>query len=63
MTWLDGETPHRFNDIDESRAVVEKQALMRVFSTGHPRPSHALSTDEDITEALMKRCSLCHYEE
>ena len=55
--------PHRFNDIDESRAVVEKQDLMRVFNVHHPRPSFALSSDEEITEALRKRCSLCHYEE
>jgi dienelactone hydrolase len=34
--------PDRFNDIDESRAVIEKQDLMRVFSTGHPRPSGKL---------------------
>ncbi len=47
--------PDRFNEIDESRAVIEKQALMRVFDSGHPRPPHALSTDEEITKALMKR--------
>jgi hypothetical protein len=47
--------PDRFKEIDESRAVVEKQALMRVFDATHPRPPHALSTDEEITRALMKR--------
>jgi len=51
----------RFKEIDESRAVVEKQDLMLVFNATHPRPLHALSTDEEITEALRKRCSLCHY--
>ncbi len=48
--------PSRFNDIDESRAVVEKQILMRAFDANHPRPPHALSTDEDITKALF-RCA------
>lgn len=47
--------PNRFKKIDESGAVVEKQSLMHVFDPGHPRPSHALSTDEEITKALMKR--------
>lgn len=47
--------PDRFNEIDESRIVVEKQSLMRVFDANHPRPPHALSTDEEIAKALIKR--------
>jgi dienelactone hydrolase len=47
--------PDRFKEIDESRAVVEKQDLMRVFDAIHPRPSSALSSDEDIAKALRNR--------
>ena len=41
--------------IDESGAVVEKQQVMRVFNRDHPRPAHALKSDESITRALTEK--------
>lgn len=46
---------NRFEGIDESGAVVEKEELMRVFDEAHPRPSHALASDEAITAALWRK--------
>jgi hypothetical protein len=47
--------PNRDGEIDESGVVVENQEKMRVFSDEHPRPAHALLTDNAITRALAKR--------
>ena len=40
---------------DESSLVIEKQEMMQVFDPEHPRPSHALLTDDAITRVLTKR--------
>jgi len=47
--------PDGYSSIDESGAVVEKQDVMRVFNSEHPRPAHALESDEAITEALSRK--------
>lgn len=41
--------------IDESGAKIEKQEIMRVFDPEHPRPAHALLTDDAISKVLTKR--------
>lgn len=41
--------------IDESGVMIEKQEIMRVFDPEHPRPDHALLTDDAITRVLTKR--------
>ncbi len=47
--------PNLFGEIDESGVKIEKQEIMRVFDSEHPRPSHALLADESITKALTER--------
>jgi dienelactone hydrolase len=47
--------PNRSGEIDEGSVTIEKQEMMRVFDAAHPRPAHALSTDDAITRALTKR--------
>jgi predicted alpha/beta-hydrolase family hydrolase len=47
--------PNMFGGIDESGAKIEKQEIMRVFDRQHPRPAHALATDDAITRILMER--------
>lgn len=47
--------PNMFGEIDESGAKIEKREIMRVFDSDHPRPAHALLTDDAITEILNKR--------
>lgn len=44
--------PNRICSIDESGAVVESKEIMRIFNTEHPRPLHALRSNEAITAAL-----------
>jgi hypothetical protein len=39
--------------IDESDSVIEKQELMRVFGTKHPKPAHAIK-ESDVVEVLRK---------
>lgn len=40
---------------DESGVVIEKQEIMRVFDPEHPRPAHALLTDDAISRILTKK--------
>lgn len=47
--------PNMFGGIDESGAKIEKREIMRAFDPGHPRPLHAVMTDNAITEILNKR--------
>ncbi len=47
--------PELYGPVEESGAVVEGQAVMRVFSKDHPRPAHALKSDEAITAALSRK--------
>jgi hypothetical protein len=47
--------PNMSGGIDESGVKIEKQEIMRVFDAGHPRPGHALLTDEAISKALTGR--------
>jgi len=44
-----------YEGIDESGIVIEKPELLRVFDDRHPRPSHALKSDEEIAAALRAR--------
>ncbi|UCE43184.1 MAG: acetylxylan esterase [Candidatus Aminicenantes bacterium] len=44
-----------FVKIDEGGVRIEKQEVMRVFDPEHPRPAHALMTDEAITKVLTKK--------
>jgi hypothetical protein len=44
-----------FGGIDESGTKIEKQDIMRVFDSKHPRPAHALMTDKAITRILSER--------
>ena len=47
--------PKCYGSVDESGAVVEELEVMRVFNKDHPRPSHALKSDEAITAALSRK--------
>ena len=47
--------PVCFEGVDESGVVIERQAVMRVFDDGHPRPAHALQDDKSISAALESR--------
>jgi dienelactone hydrolase len=49
------EDPRCYMGVDESVAVIEAQAEMRVFDEDHPRPEHALGTDAEIRAALARR--------
>jgi hypothetical protein len=44
-----------FEKSEEDGIVIEKVENMRVFDQEHPRPAHALMTDESITRELTKR--------
>jgi len=44
-----------FGAIDESGTKIEKQEIMRVFDPEHPRPAHALLTDDAISRVLTKK--------
>jgi hypothetical protein len=46
---------NRPGEIDERGMIIEEQEMMRVFDDEHPRPAHALLTDDAITRALSKR--------
>ncbi len=41
--------------VDESSVVIEEQEVMRVFNKEHPRPAHALKSDEAISAALSRK--------
>ena len=43
------------DSVDESGGIVEEQEKMRVFNSAHPRPAHALNSDEAITQALIEK--------
>jgi hypothetical protein len=47
--------PNGLNGIDESGVFIEDPKVMRVFNSNHPRPPHALKTDEEISLALTLR--------
>jgi hypothetical protein len=40
---------------DETDIVIEEQEIMRVFDPEHPRPAHALMTDEAITRVMTEK--------
>ena len=44
--------PASFEGIDESDITIERPGILRVFDDRHPRPAHALTSDEGITAAL-----------
>jgi hypothetical protein len=44
-----------FDRIDEDGVEIENVENMRVFNQEHPRPAHALLTDEAISRELTKR--------
>ena len=47
--------PACYEGIDESGILIEKTELLRVFDDRHPRPSHALKSDEEIAASLRAR--------